>query len=442
MQTLMPNRAPGGRKGLPLLGETIAFAKNPFRFIEERLAAHGGIFRSNVLGRDTIVLAGPEATTQFIDDTRVRREGSMPPHVQELFGGRSLPLLDGDVHRARKSLVLEGFTRGALSTYLPLIQEAVERALAQWSRQPEIPWLEELKRLSIEIIGSTVIGLSPGAEMDALRRDYATVTDGFATLPVNLPGTRYNKALKARDRILTVLRRKVVERRSAPGDDGLSRMLLARTAEGVGMTDDEAVLELHHVVIAGYIIFAELGALVRQLAEHPAVRERLAEEVRTVTPTGTLTLGTLMGMRYLTQVVMEVKRMTPIIPAVFGKSRTEFDVNGVTVPAGWMVMWAVTPSHTTHGVYSDAATFDPDRFGPVRAEEKRHEHAFVPQGAGPATGHRCPGLDFATYTMQVFAVALLRSYDWTLPPQNFDLDWSKTPPEPKEGLRATVTARA
>lgn len=31
----------------------------------------------------------------------------MPLHVQELFGGRSLPLLDGEAHRARKKIVKE-----------------------------------------------------------------------------------------------------------------------------------------------------------------------------------------------------------------------------------------------------------------------------------------------------------------------------------------------
>lgn len=429
---------PSGTKGLPLLGETLAFAKNPFRFIEERLAAHGSVFRSNVLGRDTVVVAGAEATTQFVDDTRVMREGSMPPHVQELFGGRSLPLLDGDVHRARKSLVLQGFTRDAMTAYLPLIQRAVEAAFAEWARQPEVRWIDELKKLSIEIICSTVIGLAPGAEMDALRRDYATVTDGFATLPINLPGTRYRKALQARDRILGLLLRKVIERRAHPANDGLSRMLGARTALGVAMTDEQAVLELHHVVIAGFIIFGELAAIARQLAEHPDVRQRLVDEIREVAPTGPLTLEVLMRMPYLAQVMMEVKRLTPIVPAVFGRTRTSFELHGVTIPAGWMVMWAITPSHTTHGVYSDAARFDPDRFSPERAEEKRHEHAFVPQGAGPATGHRCPGLDFATYAMQVFTIVLLRGYDWTLPPQDFALDWSKTPPEPKEGLRAAI----
>src|SRR5207253_8905378 len=127
---------------------------------------------------------------------------------------------------------------------------------------------------------------------------------------------------------------------------------------------------------------------------------------------GPLTLGTLMRMPYLAAVVNEVKRLTPIIPAVFGRTKEGFSFDGMSVPAGWMVMWALTPSHVAHGVYDEPQRFDPDRFSAARAEEKRHEHAFAPQGAGPATGHRCPGLDFATYLMEVFAIVLLRGYDW------------------------------
>jgi cytochrome P450 len=106
-----------------------------------------------------------------------------------------------------------------------------------------------------------------------------------------------------------------------------------------------------------------------------------------------------------------------------------------------MVIWALLPSHVGYSVYTDPERFDPDRFSPERAEDKRHEHAFAPQGAGPVTGHRCPGLDYATYFMEVFAIVLLRGYDWELPPQSFEIDYSKTPPEPKDGLRAKVTAR-
>jgi len=351
--------------------------------------------------------------------------------VQELFGGRSLPLLDGDVHAARKNVVLQAFTRDAMTSYLPIIRSAIERSFAAWSGAGEIRWLDEMKRLSIEVICTTIVGLPVGDEMDRLRRDYDVITRGFATLPINLPGTPYRKALKARDRILAVLRRIVRERRAKPADDGLSRILAA----AANVADDDVALELHHIVIAGFIVYGELAAIVRQLTDHPDVRARLAAEVA---GTGPLTLETLAGMHYLLQVVNEVKRLSPIVPVVFGKSRKPFEFDGVAVPAGWMVMWAVTPSHVAYGVYSDPERFDPDRFSPARAEERRHEHAFAPQGAGPVTGHRCPGLDFATYFMAIFAVVLLRGHTWELPPQNFEYDWAKVPPEVKDGLRARV----
>jgi cytochrome P450 len=422
---------------LPLVGETLAFAKNTIRVIDERLARHGRIFRSRLLGRNAVVIAGPEAAGKFIDGSVVMRDDSMPPHVQQLFAGRSLPLLDGDAHRERKSAVNQAFTRAAITDYLPQMQSSIETAFRRWAGAGEIRWLDEMKRLSIEVICTTIFGLRPGNEMDALRRDYEIVLNGFSTLPINIPGTRYNKALKARDRIMDFFRNTVRERRKAPAGDGLSRIL---AAGGTSLGDEDAALELHHIVIAGFIVFAELGATVMQLTAHPEVRDKLAAEIAAKSPTGPVTLEALMSMPYLLQVVNEVKRLTPIIPGVFGIAGDGFELDGFTVPAGWMIIWTVTPTHVAHGVYSNAERFDPDRFSPARAEDRRHEHAFVPQGAGPATGHRCPGLDFATYFMEVFGVVLLRGFSWDLPPQNFELDYSKVPPEPKDALRAAVTA--
>ena len=242
---------PPGRRGLPLLGETLALSKNPFAFIEQRLKAHGRVFRTHLLGRPTVVIAGPEATGDFIDPERVIRTGSMPANIEALFAGKSLPLLDGDAHRARKTLVLAGFSRAALTGYLPILQAIVERAFEGWATSAEVRWLDEMKRLAIEVICTTIIGMEPGADMDRLRKDYGTLTDAFAALPIGLPGTRYKKALTARNRILVLLAREVRERRARPTDDGLSRLLAARTADGVALSDEDAVLELHHGVIAG-----------------------------------------------------------------------------------------------------------------------------------------------------------------------------------------------
>src|SRR5437588_9539595 len=60
------SRLPPGRDGIPLLGETFSFAKNPLRFMEKRLASHGRIFRSNIVGRRAAVIAGPDAVGRFM----------------------------------------------------------------------------------------------------------------------------------------------------------------------------------------------------------------------------------------------------------------------------------------------------------------------------------------------------------------------------------------
>ena len=72
--------------------------------------------------------------------------------------------------------------------------------------------------------------------------------------------------------------------------------------------------------------------------------------------------------------------------------------------------------------------------------------ARVPRGiarAGPATGHKCAGYEFAPLLLQVFLVELYRAHDVVLREgQDLGYDWTKVPPEPKGGLLATVRPRA
>lgn len=441
---------PPGGGGLPLLGETLPFLRDGFGFVASRTARHGPIWQTRILGRRTAVLAGPDASGRFID-SEVQRAGAMPPHVQELFGGSCLPLLDGDPHLSRKTFILQAFTRDALAGYLPLIERMVAAAFERWSAQEEVVWIPELKRLSIEVICATVMGIPPGAETEALRADYQLVLRAFSHLPVPLPGTAYSRGRAALARILARFEAAIADHRREPRNDGLSRILAATDGAGRRIGLEECKVELHHLIIAGFIVFAELAAIVRQLTRHPDVRARLEAEVaglparREDAGAGAgsgLTHEALAGAPYLLQVVMEVKRLCPILPVVFGKARQSFEFKGRTVPAGWMVLWALRASHVTAEIYPDPERFDPERFAPGRGEHLRHPYAFVPQGAGPALGHRCPGIDFASTLMQVFTIQLLRGYTWELPAgQDLDDDWSLIPPEPKDGLRARLRRR-
>jgi retinoid hydroxylase len=424
---------PPGRSGLPFLGELPKILEDAYGFVEARTQQHGPIFRTSILGRPAAVITGPDASGKFIDEADIQRAGAMPAHVQTLFGGPGvLPLLDGPAHRTRKQLIMAAFTHEAIASYLPKLERLVAGAFGRWSGA-ELKWVPELKRLAVEGICTTVVGLSDASTIAGVVDDYNRIIAGFSALPVPLPGSAYARAKVALRRVLGVFARAVEERRARPADDGLSRMLAARVGDAA-LDTDAAARELHHVVIAGLIVWAWLMTAARELAANAPVRERLQKELDAAP--GPLTPARLAQLRYLLQVANEVRRVTPVVQVFFGLARRTFTFAGHEVPEGWMVLWGIRSSHIRPEVY-------PDPFSPGRAEHEKHPHAFVPNGAGDALqGHKCAGYELAPMLLEVFIVELLRHWTWSFPSdQDFTPDFRQVPPPPKDGLRVRLARR-
>ena len=434
-----PAKLPPGSSGLPFVGETLPFISDMFGFIRARTERHGLVFRSHILGHPTAFISGPEVCEAWLDENKIQRAGSFPAPVQQLFAGPGiLPLLDGAEHRQRKALLMAAFDREAVAGYLSPLQRIIESALARWASGGERPLLPELKRLAIEGICDNVLGMEPGPPLARLVADYEVLFKGFTGLPLNLPGMSFHAALKARDRILAQLAGQVRRHQEGAFDDGLSRVLAARTADGKAMLPEDVTKEMHHVVLAGVVVFAELGAMLLELFRHPAVREKLVAEVKTAAPAGPVTPVQLRQMPYLGQVVMEVKRTCPNVPVIFGRARVPIRIGDATIPAGWNVMMALG-AHNLNRIFTEPEKFDPDRFSEVRAEQNRHPYAFAPQGAGSVLGgHKCAGTDYSTVFMQLFAVLLARGYTWEVPPQDLSMNRALVPPEFKSGLRVVI----
>jgi cytochrome P450 len=310
----------------------------------------------------------------------------------------------------------------------------METLLAKWLARGHGPVTAELKTLAIESLAGAIMSLEPGEELTRLLADNAILARAFVALPINMPGTSYAKGLQARDRILALL--EAVARRhvdSPPAQpDGLSRILTAAQEAGAPLDPRTAACEMHHFLLAGMIVYAELAATLRALHEHPDVRERLRAEVHANAASGPVGPAQLRAMPYLTQVVDEVKRTCPNVPMSFGRAKSAIDLAGYTIPQGTLVMMAVHESNLAP-IFTVPEKFDPERFSAERDERKRAPDAFAPQGAGSLTGHKCAGYDFATVMMQLFAVLALRTSTWDLPEQDLSLKWV-VPPEHKNGL--------
>jgi len=429
---------PEGRLGPPLLGESLALQRNPFGFLEERQRRHGNVFKTNILGRKVVFLAGLQGAEAFYDGDNVTRSDAHPFPLVDLFGGVNMEMYDGPRHVALKAMALTAFDRAALGRYLPDMQRLIESTLERLARAGELSATDELRELAIRTICLNVLGLS-GSETESIARDYAAVLAGLVAVPLPLPFTTYGRARAARDRLLQRIREVIAERRAVPGDDGLSAILAAVAPDGRVFTDEEAVLEIHHSVIAGLIVYAHMAEGLRQLAEQPDLLRRCEEEVARAAPSGPLTLDALADMPTLTNTVLEAKRSVPLVPFAFGKARRTFHCGGVEVPEGWRVYLALHLNNNDPAIYAEPTRFDPDRFSAARAEHERHPMAFIPQGAGPPTGHACLGYDYSTVLASAFLALAVRGYTWELPAQDLGYDWSTMPPQPRDGLRVRLT---
>ncbi len=408
----------------------MALLRDPFGFLQKRRDRFGNVYRSRVLGREVAFLAGLEGAERFYDESIISRSDAHPYQLVELFGGDNMEMFDGERHHAMKRVALTGFDEAAIAGYLPDLQRLVESTLARLAAMPRFSAMRELRRLAIEAICWNVMGIEPGQQTLAIVRDYGAVLTGLVSMPVPIPGTPYARARSARDRLLALYRGLIAERRANPGSDGLSRMLV--------FTDDEALLEIHHIVIAGFVVYALMAEVLRRLAEQPALRERCLDEVREHAPDGPILPEALGRLVTPTNVVREAKRIVPLVPLAFGRAIRPFTCEGYDVPEGWRVYLALYLNHHDPAIYADPDRFDPDRFSPGRAEQSRHPLAFIPQGAEPPTGHRCLGLDYSTALVLVFLTVLLRRYTWELPPQELTYDWGRLPPEPRDGLLVTL----
>ncbi len=438
-----PLPAPPGRRGVPVIGETLDFLKDSYGFTAVRVAKYGPVFQTSLLGRRRVVISGPEACARWVDESIIQRADSMPGPVRDVFGGASLPLLDGHAHRARKRLVSSAFAAQRLDAYMPDLRALIDGFLSGTAaRDAPIVAVPALRKLAIACICKNIMGLDPGPEVDELVADYQIVFSAPNGVPVNVPGTSLRRAIAARDRIFGVFDRLIAQRRAQPRDDGLSTLLQAVAPGGERLDDVACRLELHHVVLAGYIVFGELvGALV-QLDRHPNAAARLRDEIDARAAAGPVNMGTLEVMPYLQRVVLELKRHTPVVNIFFGIARREFELGGYRIPKGRSVMLSLTACNQSPATWTEPGRFDPDRFSAERAEHERHEHAYVPQGAGRMDeSHVCVGVQYTTVIMSLFLIQLLRSYAWSLPEQDLSYVWSRIPAEPKDGLLLDLQPR-
>lgn len=428
---------PPGSLGWPFLGEALTYARNPHKFFESRARKHGSVFKTRILGSDIVCFVGPEPFTHFVDNPNFTRDGGAPGHVQELLCQRSLPLLGGDEHASLRDKVAQVFNPGFVHGYLETTGTLLEAYAERWVGKRTFHWVGEYKQFAASVCASLVLGAKPVPDNnDDLSGLLDRFMAGMSAFPLNLPFTTYGRALSARDLLLSMIDEAIAGHREPGEGDMLSRLVEARGEDGAAIGAEELRAQVLHTFFAAYGgLFRVLSLMCMNLAQHPGVRQRAAEEVDSIAATGPLSMERLLQLEYVEAVTREVRRHNRIFASnFFDRVTGDSTYGGYRIPVGWKTTGAIYQTMQDETVFAEPSRFDPERFLPPRSEAEKQPNAYIPHGGGALDGHRCPAEDLATLIMVQAAAMLLRSYQWELAPGQ-DLSLNDDPsPLPKSGV--------
>ena len=435
---------PPGSLGLPVIGETLSYVRNPYKFFETRVKKYGPVFKTRLLGKTVACFTGPKGFTFFANQASFRREGANPGHIRELLCQQSLPLIDGPEHQSMRSLVMQAFDIQAVPSYVASIEHITQDYLKQWEGKETFAWVTEYKKLSASLCAALLLGEEYTRPDEELVRTLETFMAGLTALPINLPFTKYGRALRSRDRLLSLIDGAIRRNRNSQNSNKsiLTGLLNARDGHGKTLSEGQLRAQMVHMFFAAYGgIFRVLTLLSMSLAQNPSVKERARSEIIDHFPDGAITLERLLSLSYLDQVTLEVRRLNRIFASTFFDWVTEsLEYNGFHIPEGWKATGGIYTTMQDGSVFSRPDVFDPDRFGPERVEADTKENSYIPQGGGPVEGHRCPAEDLTTILMKAVGVLLLRDYDWHLLTQ---VRLTNDPsPMPRDGLKVRFSRKA
>jgi cytochrome P450 len=291
-------------------------------------------------------------TARFSSRFLMRTPADAPSAVSEVLREAypELPMLVNDdppSHTRTRSLVGRAFAPRLVAALEPSVRAIVTRLVDGFAPDGGADLIAELAYpVPIEII-CTLIGL-PAEAGDQLKR----WTEDLVTL--GAPGTDGERQLAcARSSVAfqRYLEGQIQARRSAPRDDLLTALIMAR-ADGERPLDDAELVNLLIVLIfAGHETTTNLiGNLLVLLLARP-------EMLRAIRDDPTLT----------DDVITEGLRIDTPVQGMFRTATEEAALGGARIPAGAQVMVLFGSANRDEAVFSD-----PDQFAPGRSNNHRH----------------------------------------------------------------------
>jgi cytochrome P450 len=337
--------------------------------------------------------------------------------------GHGLLTSDGELWKRQRKLAAPPLTPKRIASYADTMVECTERACTSF-RDHEVRDIHvEMMRLTLEIVGKTLLGFDAGPEAERVAR-VVDAANGFferqigtfqGLLPLWVP-TPHRAEFRAAVADLDQLIYRIIARCRAQGDAAdhlLSRLVHARAEDGAAMSDVQLRDEAVTMLLAGHETTAlALTYAVYSLSEQPAIAARVRSELDQELEGRPVTFADLPRLRYLDAVVRETLRLYPPVYAIGREVAKPFTIGGYPLEPGFEVLVSPFVMQRDPKLYDDPERFHPERWLEPRAATLPR-FAYFPFGGGPRV---CIGNHFALMEIALVLATLLQRLELTVVP--------------------------
>ncbi|XP_045799046.1 cytochrome P450 724B1 [Trifolium pratense] len=382
----------------PFLGETLNFLKphesnSLGSFLQERCSRYGRVFKSHLFGYPTIVSCDFELNMFILQNEGKLFPVDYPKVMHKILGKFSLLLNKGEHHKKLRSTVISFVSASKCeSNFIHSVEMLVLSRINSWgSNCTQVAFYKEAKRFSINVMLTHLLNINPDEPIASkILENFENYIKGFISLPLNIPGTTYFKAVKARIRLSSIIKDIIIERRSKVDNVVEGGDLLNLILSKQNLCDEERIGIVLDLLFGGYETTSKLlSMIVYFLDGAPNLLHILQEEHEVIRKSKMegelLNWEDYKQMEFTQNVIYEAMRC------------------GIVIPAGWKVFPVLSAPHLDPNRFENPLEFNPFRWN----EDNSTSQKVAPFGGGPRF---CPGADLAKVEIAFFLHHLVLNY--------------------------------
>jgi sterol 14-demethylase len=411
------NSTPPQLSGLPVIGNVMEFSRDRAGLIERGYKEKGPIFSIKLVSQNVAVIAGEEAQETFFakTDTALRMDKAYGA-LRAMFGDIAFTA-SPEVYMAQRHILHAPFKGGKMPGYVTIMQKEIQQWLDSLGESGEVDLGLELAPLVQNVAAHAIMGEPFRKRMGREFWDlYTDLNKGMDMIfPPNWPLPKFKRRDAAKAKMQAILKPIIEERRTSKAEynDMLQDFATATYKDGRPVEDEVIFGLIAALMFAGHeTTVGQAAWTLTELLKHPDYFKLVQTEITGKFPYGMpVDLNLIANLEHVGWAVNETTRLHPSADTIFRYAEEDTEVEGYTIPKGWLVMLNTKLAHKLPDVWTEPEKFDPMRFAPGREEDRKHKFTITGFGGGM---HKCTGMNFANNEMTLITSMLIQQFDLEL----------------------------